>query len=423
MRAAGQNSNPENVPYSASAKTFGGYPPEEAPWGAHGYYGAGGYAQGYSPAAVAWGRPGSVPAAAPAPPLASAATAHDAPHALPYGSAGGVSKMLGSPDSRPAASALTPEAAAVYDVSPVAEPRPTNPGSRGHPHDCKPCNKFDPNKEDSCKHGNKCEFCHCQHDRPRHRGQRGRHAQQKRLFFEQKEMQQPEIVELTNKIYDLRHLFEEVRRAILALSHDQRDTKFHEFMQDLRDIGEEAHQKRPDHERVRGNRPAPPGDEVTSTEVDKRCKWLLGTLHLMLRKKDVARAPIQEIQEAVYASVDRCKALRDKYVAQKAEPGYCTDGEAVHVNFRWLENSIRLLASQMQERGASRSAVQDKVGQVQNACEMLHTLSGKVEEDQKVILTNSESLSELLHTLKQMVEKEQLLTAESFEDLERLQRG
>lgn len=303
---------------------------------------------------------------------------------------------------------LSEEAAAAGNVSGAApfscaswSTPPANPGSRGHSDgSCKPCNKFDPNKLDSCKHGDQCQFCHCQHDRPRHRGQRGRHAQQKRLFFEQRETHNPEIVELTNNIYDLRRVFEEIRRAIND-RQDDREAKLREFMQDLRDIGQEAHEKRPDHERVRGSAFLQRKDEVTSTELDKRCKWLLGTLHLMLRKKQVAGAPLPNIQEAVSSSVNSCRALRGKYVTSQAAPSYSTD--AIQSACPWLVKKLELLAGQMQDRGSSRDQVQEIVGQIEEACTKLFGPPDQVANEQLLKLCDSETLSELLNTLKAIV--------------------
>ncbi|CAJ1399614.1 unnamed protein product [Effrenium voratum] len=59
-----------------------------------------------------------------------------------------------------------------------------NPGSLGHNRGCRPCGSFKPERPESCKKGDTCTFCHWEHERPKHKGQRGRFALQRRQCLE-----------------------------------------------------------------------------------------------------------------------------------------------------------------------------------------------------------------------------------------------
>lgn len=324
-------------------------------------------------------------------------------------------------------------------------PPPKNEGSRGHPHTCKPCNKYDPTKPGSCKHGDLCSYCHCRHERPRHRGQRGRHAQQKREFLENRD-EDPIVNELVDKIYGLRHFFEELRRNIVAMPTQQRDQKMREFMDAMCEIGEEANQKRPDIERFKGTRAARPEGDLTPTDVDKRCKWLIGTLHLMLRKKYTAarchlqndstaaagdvsdEAVTREIREAVESSVARCKELREKVLSPEAPKvhnaglQYWKNEASKHTPFRWLVDTVALLASQMEERGTDRAMVVKKLENFKELCDKLKKF-GKVDEETERQLLDSETLSIMASKVEAHIEKrmDNLFAAQSLEDLEFIQ--
>ena len=178
-----------------------------------------------------------------------------------------------------------------------AEPerRASNPGSSNHGQECKPCNKFDCNKgwgpeNTSCKHGNTCEFCHEAHARPKHRGQRGRHALQRRQFLENRDNEPAWLVELLDDLYKEPHAaVERIKTKInnLGTAESQKIEKAVQITEEIRDIGENAQYQRPDSMRLRGQRiTIAQGTTLTAAlaEMDGRCKWLIGTLHLMVRK-------------------------------------------------------------------------------------------------------------------------------------------
>lgn len=177
---------------------------------------------------------------------------------------------------------------------------PTNVGSRSHGRDCKPCNKFNPSRPDSCRHGDQCEFCHwSDHERPKHRGQRGRHALQRRQFLEQKERGeftdelQQRFAELIDKIYRVPH--EAVDKVKKKLANDSQRHKDEEARNKVfkvfASVGDEAHKKRPDSEKGRVRGTAQPEEDTSQLEqfifadLDARCKWVVGTIHLMAKKR------------------------------------------------------------------------------------------------------------------------------------------
>jgi len=111
------------------------------------------------------------------------------------------------------------------EVPPTAA-KPSNMGSKNHPDDCKPCNKFNPARpDDSCKHGNACAFCHgAEHERPKHRGQRGRHALQRRQYLEARDKMPEELREIVDKVYQEPPLaMENVKKILLTLDLSTRE--------------------------------------------------------------------------------------------------------------------------------------------------------------------------------------------------------
>jgi len=78
----------------------------------------------------------------------------------------------------------------------------------------------------------------------------------------------------------------------------------------MAEIGDEAQNQRPDSVRVRRAR----GDQAPAqVDLDSRCKWYTGTLHLMVRKmyEDQREEPekVKAIGEAVHESLEKFKKL------------------------------------------------------------------------------------------------------------------
>ena len=164
---------------------------------------------------------------------------------------------------------------------------------------------------DSCKHGNSCEFCHEHHDKPKHRGQRGRHALQRRQFLESRDTEFPWFVALVDKIYTLPpEVMEEVKARLQNLKYPetQKVEETVHIIEEIRDIGENAQHQRPDSMRLRGQRIAVPANlrfTAAISELDSRCKWLVGTLHLMVRKmKDSLNATQDDLDSVSLDKMD-----------------------------------------------------------------------------------------------------------------------
>mmetsp|Transcript_54604 Transcript_54604/g.152379 ORF Transcript_54604/g.152379 Transcript_54604/m.152379 type:complete len:361 (+) Transcript_54604:221-1303(+) len=187
---------------------------------------------------------------------------------------------------------------------------PRNPGSDGHPDRCKPCNKYNPSRPlGSCKHGNSCEFCHQPHERPKHRGQRGRHALQRRQYLEAKDGFPQEFRDLIDEIYRVPHsVVDDIKTKLGRYSHAEREEKVVVLLDEIRNIGERAQHARPDNTRLRGARINAEGASNVS-ELDGRCKWLVGTFHLMVRKMWDAQEPYAEIREKLDSLLQDCRAL------------------------------------------------------------------------------------------------------------------
>lgn len=198
-----------------------------------------------------------------------------------------------------------------------------NPGSKDHPHGCKPCNKFNPARPDSCKHGDKCDFCHCQHERPKHRGQRGRHALQRRQYLEARADQPQFFVDLVDQIYARPHqAIDEVKRRLPGLPIAEREQKVGMVLKKIRDIGIMAQNERPDKMRLRGAQ-IECSEETTCSvaELDGRCKWLVGTLHLMVRKMLESRELEETIKGIVLPILKQCDEI-SQVIDESASPSH-----------------------------------------------------------------------------------------------------
>lgn len=129
-------------------------------------------------------------------------------------------------------------------------------------------------------------FCHGpNHERPKHRGQRGRHAVQRRQFLEQLESFPEWFTGLVQEVYSVQ---QKVLTEMKILLHSIEDSTLRarlvqEIAIEVTRIGVEAQEKRPDSQRARNSRFEPPVT-MTVSDLDGRFKWLQGTIHLMVRK-------------------------------------------------------------------------------------------------------------------------------------------
>eukprot|EP00928_Gymnodinium_smaydae_P054021 TRINITY_DN37874_c0_g1_i1.p1 TRINITY_DN37874_c0_g1~~TRINITY_DN37874_c0_g1_i1.p1 ORF type:complete len:359 (-),score=99.65 TRINITY_DN37874_c0_g1_i1:273-1349(-) len=280
------------------------------------------------------------------------------------------------------------------------KPRQTNPGSRGHPTACKPCNKYNPARESSCKHGDACEFCHESHERPKHRGQRGRHALQRRMYLEGKDKLSKEETEIIDRIYSIPHQYiEEAKREIIALypTGSERDEKVFLVLEEIRRIGEEAQQLRPDGNRLRGVVGAHMSTQVCAgiAELDGRCKWLVGTLHLMVRKMQESQ-DIVTVQEHVNRAFEDCKKL----------PDLVRHGRTIMDPLNNGTSSVPGDSAQANGQACQQGAPQENETELPGAYPWLHArlriLMRRAEEDEDPL---SEILPHVLHICERLPEE------------------
>mmetsp|Transcript_5135 Transcript_5135/g.8637 ORF Transcript_5135/g.8637 Transcript_5135/m.8637 type:complete len:333 (-) Transcript_5135:232-1230(-) len=294
---------------------------------------------------------------------------------------------------------------------------PRNPGSLGHPYGCKPCNKYKPERpDDSCKHAATCSFCHGkEHERPKHRGQRGRHALQRRQFLESRGALKPELVDIIDKIYKEPH---ETMDVIKKLLRDQFepgsadwDREVALVVQQIGKIGDAAQNSRPDNVRVRKARAEQP-PESSQVDLESRCKWYTGTLHLMVRKMwDEQRSEdekLQDIEKTVNESLKAFKALSEDLETRLGPAGRLEEHvKIVAVNNEWLVEPLKRLVELEAERQSLQ--VSDILGQEvwdQLKRELPHLIKDAGGDELKEATGRAESLQKMLQIVKEQVEKD-----------------
>lgn len=327
------------------------------------------------------------------------------------------------PSSLPASSAgacaegASSAAAGAEGAASLQQEPPRNPGSRMHPATCKPCNKFNPDRPDSCKHGDLCDFCHYPHDRPKHRGQRGRHAQQRRQYLETRDSLSEEMKNLTDRVYEVPHeAFEEVKKRLQTVPRECRHQKVLDVLEQVRHIGEQAQECRPDKHRVRGARIVTPEGAGPVSELEGRCKWLIGTLHLMVRKMHDAQKEHSVIEEKVNEVLEQCRQLPDLVTAVEpplpALPPGCTEKLKLSKAFEWLLRTIVTLAASALDLAASATMPQAATPEdVADHLEKISTLSNGIlaeadlPPEAKDRLQVSATLSELRGRMKELEDR------------------
>lgn len=318
------------------------------------------------------------------------------------------------------------------DASALDWENPGNPGSRGHPSSCKPCNKFNPARpQDSCKHGQECEFCHCQHERPKHRGQRGRHALQRRQFLETRHELPEELCQLVDRIYDgeLHNILDDVKRRLQGVPVVEREEKVGEVIERIREIGEQAQRCRPDNARLRGAR-ITTIEASTLTELDGRFKWLVGTLHLMIRKMHDAKD--SKIQETVEAIMGQCRGLPEVMEGglhqpderprsdESAQLQQGNERSELINQHPWLQCKLQALEEEALKSGASREEVDAALSNIKSNDEVLANALASADKDLQERLQESPCLKDFAALIALVLDgyTEALLAAESLDDLQ-----
>eukprot|EP00438_Fugacium_kawagutii_P004055 Skav219303 [mRNA] locus=scaffold2157:552979:555963:- [translate_table: standard] len=188
-----------------------------------------------------------------------------------------------------------------------------NPGSQKHPENCQPCRQYKQGKPGSCEHGSQCDFCH--HEHRKHRSQRGRHNLQKKEYQEQKNSLPDFLTENIDKMYHETHeQFQQIKKLLSGVQEDDRRALETRLLLEINEIGKYAQEIRPDNARLR--RTSEPGP-VRQVDLQSRCKWLAGSLHLMIRKmfedtKSPAQTNPNRIKQSVEECLDRLKTVTEQ---------------------------------------------------------------------------------------------------------------
>eukprot|EP00913_Durusdinium_trenchii_P024425 g22928.t1 len=188
-----------------------------------------------------------------------------------------------------------------------------NPGSSNHPHSCRQCRQYKPERPDSCHHGARCEFCHhAEHKRPKHRSQRGRHNLQRKEYQELREHMPAKLAEIIDLIYFVTNgeqqkvkKFMQYLKTVLEKFQEAVEVK---VLAAVNNIGQQAQCLRPDNARVR--RTCEPGVGEKQVDLASRYKWLSGTLHLLVRKLFESKEQSEELMDLHTMHVESFKQLR-----------------------------------------------------------------------------------------------------------------
>lgn len=268
---------------------------------------------------------------------------------------------------------------------------------------------------------------------------------QRRHYFETRDALPAEFREQVDKIYDeIPHMFDELKRELNSMGH--KEERLRMLIEKIRDIGEGIQKTRPDHARLQGARIMTAEGGPATSELDARCKWLMGTLHLMVRKMHDNKEPMDLIKEKVEANIREVAQLKEclhhvSYSTSSRDPypSGTSDGappaRPPAVSGRAAEQE-RLIAQLpdwdwLQEAMRSRLAAASRSGALteQNAMQLLRSIVAECEkldsaerflgeEYIKTTLTRGNSLPEFNASLQEVMNKlkDRLLDAESLED-------
>eukprot|EP00440_Ansanella_granifera_P070426 gb/GFBE01076421.1/.p1 GENE.gb/GFBE01076421.1/~~gb/GFBE01076421.1/.p1 ORF type:complete len:348 (+),score=79.61 gb/GFBE01076421.1/:1-1044(+) len=304
---------------------------------------------------------------------------------------------------------------------------PCNPGSRDHPNGCKPCNKYNPNRpNDSCKHALTCAFCHGrEHERPKHRGQRGRHALQRRQYLESRESMNEELREYVDEVYRVPpKVMEKIKERLQGMETAAREQQVQLLVERIAHIGDQAQHQRPDSTRVRGVR-METQEYTAPSDLDSRFKWLTGTLHLMIRKmwdndSKEESEKLKEIKESVERILKQCEELPAELDLRLQRWGGLqdqVDKMAEGERRAWLRQHLTALAKAELIKGPD--SVQKSLDGLGELLDQLPSLADESDEV-KQKLQSCASLEEMHSTLEDLIEtiKDRILGLDYLEEFE-----
>ena len=281
---------------------------------------------------------------------------------------------------------------------------PINPGSIFHNNgQCKPCNKFMAGKLNSCKHENKCTFCHnIGHEQPKHRGQRGRHAIQKRLLIQQQLNYPNYIIDSINMIYNkIQNEYNKIKIILHTIQDsNERINKIKYIATEIRNIGIYALSKRPKIERSQ-NSTIDITKIITVSDLDNKIKWLEGTIQLTIQKiydENPNESMKENIELIVYESIDMIKILSKNIIEYPKNHYfhyysllYETILDKVPNNaLEWILSNIKILLNQ--------SHIYQDISNIERLfCRFPLSIYDDIEF--KIIIINNNNLSDLIKSL------------------------
>lgn len=141
---------------------------------------------------------------------------------------------------------------------------------------------------------------------------------QLRQFVESREEQPQPLRQMFDDVYEApRAAVALCKRLLLNLGTKEREERIVRILSEMGDIGGSA---RGLALRAGGARPPPPGAPPTCAELDAKCKWLAGTLHLVVRTMWDAEETAQKMREVLDAALSRCRRLPWLASADLADP-------------------------------------------------------------------------------------------------------
>ncbi|CAJ1443382.1 unnamed protein product [Effrenium voratum] len=204
-----------------------------------------------------------------------------------------------------------------------------NPGSLGHNRGCRPCGSFKPERPESCKKGDTCTFCHWEHERPKHKGQRGRFALQRRQCLESVASQgssSSTLAQIGARIYEETPIIVERLKRLVKKLRDHSDPSSTDWAEKVQFLGQEiwaignkAQDARPDSSRVQKARHEQPPRTNNNADLESRRKWYEGRLYLTAKKMfESERLPVEDVWRLVDTNLRELEDLEKKLDQQIA---------------------------------------------------------------------------------------------------------
>jgi len=227
-----------------------------------------------------------------------------------------------------------------------------------------------------------------------------------------------ELVAIIDKIYKEPHdTTDDLKRQLrdqFTPGSDGWEREVAMIVKKIGKIGDDAQNRRPDNARVRKARAEQP-PESSQVDLESRCKWYTGTLHLMVRKMWDENRPekekLEEIRKIVYESLKEFKDLKDDLAKRLGPAGRLEDQvKAAAGDHTWLVEPLKELVEK--EAQGQSSQVTDILNQpvwIDLKSELLHLRKDAVQKgEQKELeaMKSASSLDKLHQLVKQKVDED-----------------